>query len=260
MKKISTWLAVSCLLAATTLTVNNAIAQTSTLDTIKSRGELVLATGNYRPFEYTDDSGKMVGYDIDLAERIAQKLGVKLKVEDMQFTALIPSLQSGHADLAIAAMYINDERKKVVDFAQPYLKTGMVLVVKKDNTAISTTSDLKGLTVGAKAGATSEQIARDLAGPGNGFTIKTYQDTSAQTLDLTAGRIDAGINDLLNQLELNKVYKNVKIVGKPFTEASLGIAVRKGDTELVDLINGVLNDMRQNGESDKLYQKWILGQ
>ncbi|MFE8103272.1 ABC transporter substrate-binding protein [Brenneria goodwinii] len=248
--------AVTILLSVGMSTVTQ--ADDSAIAKIKARGELIVATGNYRPFEYYDDNNKMVGYDIDIAQKIAEKLRVKLKVNDMQFTSLIPSVQSGHADIVIAAMYINDERKKVVDFSEPYLKTGMVLVVKKSNNAIAGPEDLKGLTVGAKAGATSEQVARKLSET-TPFTIKAYQDTSAQTLDLTSGRIDAGINDLLNQMELNKVFDNVKVVGKPFTEASLGIAVKKGDTQLVSLVNSVINEMRASGELDALYNKWIIG-
>ena len=72
------------------------------------------------------------------------------------------------------------------------------------------------------------------------------------------GRIDACINDLLNQLEYNKTHPNVKIVGTPFTKASLGIAVKQGDKEMLDIVNSVLKEMKQNGEADKLYQKWLM--
>ena len=78
-------------------------------------------------------------------------------------------------------------------------------------------------------------------------------------LDLETGRLDATINDLLNQLEYNKTHPKIKVVGDTFTKASLGIAVKKGDKELLDVINGVLKDMKQSGEADKLYKKWLIG-
>lgn len=237
-----------------------AAAPKSRIDEIKKNGKLVLATGNYRPFEYHDEkTNKIIGYDIDVAEAIAKKIGVPLEVREMQFTSLIPSLQNGQADLVIAAMYITDQRKEVVDFADSYMDTGMVLVTMKDNTAIKTLKDLKGKTVGVKTGAVSEKVAQDEKAKGTDMTIKSYKETVDYMLDMENGRLDASINDLLNQLEYNKTHPNVKIVGDPFTKASLGIAVKKGDKALLDLINSVLKEMKQNGEADKLYKKWLIG-
>lgn len=231
----------------------------SHIDQIKKNGKLVLATGDYRPFEYHDEkTNKMVGYDIDLATAIAKKIGVPLEVKEMQFTSLIPTLQNGQADLVIAAMYITDQRKKVVDFADPYMDTGMVLVVNSGNKTIKSIKDLDGKVVGVKAGATSEKVAQELKAKDAKITIKSYKETVDYLLDMENGRLDACINDLLNQLEYNKTHPNVKIVGTPFTKASLGIAVKKGDKELVDLVNSVLKEMKQNGEADKLYQKWLM--
>lgn len=230
----------------------------SHIEAIKKAGKLVLATGNYRPFEYHDEqSNKIVGYDIDVAEAIAKKIGVPLEIKEMQFTSLIPSLQNGQADLVIAAMYITDQRKEVVDFATPYMDTGMVLVVRKDNADITGTKDLNGKIVGVKTGATSEKVAQELKEKGANITIKSYKETVDYLLDLENGRLDVAINDLLNQLEYNKSSDKVKVVGQTFTSSSLGIAAKKGDKDMVDLVNGVLAEMKQNGEADKLYQKWI---
>ncbi|MCH3914145.1 MAG: basic amino acid ABC transporter substrate-binding protein [Acidaminococcaceae bacterium] len=235
-------------------------SKASSIEQIKKKGKLVLATGNYRPFEYHDEkTNKTVGYDIDLAEAIAKKLGVPLEVKDMQFTSLIPSLQNGQVDIVIAAMYITDARKQAVDFAKPYMKTGMVLAVNAGNTDIKSTKDLNGKTVGVKTGATSEKVAQDLKKQGINMTIKSYKETVDYLMDMENGRTDASINDLLNQLEYDKTHPNVKIVGEPFTKAELGIAVKKGSNDLVDLINGVLAEMDKNGESKKLYDKWLIG-
>lgn len=230
----------------------------SRIDEIKKAGKLVLATGNYRPFEYHDEkTNKVIGYDIDVAEAIAKKIGVPLEVREMQFTSLIPSVQNGQADLVIAAMYITDARKEVVDFADPYMDTGMVLVVRSETNDILSTGDLNGKVVGVKTGATSEKIANELKEKGAAITIKSYKETVDYLLDLENGRLDAAINDLLNQLEYNKTHPGVKVVGEPFTKSSLGIAVKKGDTELLSVINSVLAEMKQNGEADKLFKKWV---
>ena len=235
-------------------------AAMSRIDQIKKNGKLILATGNYRPFEYHDEkTNKIIGYDIDVAEAIAKKIGVPLEVTEMQFTGLIPSLQNGQADLVIAAMYITPQRKEVVDFADPYMDTGMVVAVRKDDTAIKGPNDLNGKVVGVKTGATSEKVAQDMNEKGAKITIKSYKETVDYLLDLQNGRLDAAINDLLNQLEYNKANPTVKIVGDPFTKAQLGIAVKKGDKELLDLVNTVLKELKQNGEAEKMYQKWLIG-
>ena len=194
-----------------------------------------------------------------MAEAIAKKIGVPLEVREMQFTSLIPSLQNAQADFVIAAMYISDARKQVVDFADPYMDTGMVLVVRTENTTIKTSKDLAGKTVGVKTGATSEVEAQKIKDSGINITIKSYKETVDYMLDLENGRLDAAINDLLNQLEYNKTSPKVKIIGDPFTKAQLGIAVKKGDKELVDLINTVLKELKTSGEADKMYKKWLIG-
>lgn len=235
-------------------------AAASRIDEIKKKGKLILATGNYRPFEYHDEkTNKVVGYDIDVAEAIAKKIGVPLEIQEMQFTGLIPSLQNGQADFVIAAMYITPQRKEVVDFAEPYMDTGMIVVVRKDENSIKGPSDLNGKTVGVKAGAVSEKVVQEMNEKGAKITIKSYKETVDHNLDLQNGRLDAAVNDLLNQLEYNKTNPALKVVGDPFTKAQLGIAVKKGDKELLDLINTVLKELKQSGESDKLYKKWLTG-
>ena len=235
-------------------------APVSRIDQIKKNGKLILATGNYRPFEYHDEkTNKIIGYDIDVAEAIAKNIGVPLVIQEMQFTGLIPSLQNGQADFVIAAMYITPQRREIVDFAEPYMDTGMTVVVRKDDNAIKGPNDLNGKTVGVKAGATSEKVVQDMNAKGAKITIKSYKETVDHNLDLQNGRLDAAVNDLLNQLEYNKTNPALKVVGEPFTKAQLGIAVKKGDKELLALINTVLKELKQSGESDKLYKKWLTG-
>jgi len=236
------------------------VSELNRLEEIKKSGKLVLATGNYIPFEFLDGkTNKMVGYDIDLIRLMADKLGVELEVIDMDFTSLIPTLQSGKADVVCAAMYIKPAREEVVDFATPYMQTGMVLVVPSANESIKSTDDLTGLRVGAKMGATSEAVLQDLLQAGADFEIVSYNETVDYMLDLETGRVDAAVNDLLNQLEFNKTKTGLKIVGEPFTSANLGIAVQDGDAELLAFINECLVEFSSNGTMDELYSKWIVG-
>ncbi|QEN09480.1 transporter substrate-binding domain-containing protein [Oceanispirochaeta crateris] len=236
------------------------MSELSRLEEIQESGKLVLATGNYIPFEFLDEeTNEMVGYDIDLMRLMADKLGVELEVVDMDFTSLIPSLQAGKADVVCAAMYIKPAREEVVDFATPYMETGMVLVVPSDNETIKSTDDLTGLRVGAKMGATSEAVLQDLLDEGADFEIVSYNETVDYMLDLQTGRIDAAVNDLLNQLEFNKTIDGLKIVGEPFTSAKLGIAVKEGDAELLAFINKNLEEFSADGTMDEIYDRWIIG-
>lgn len=230
------------------------------VDEIKEEGKIVIATGNYFPFEYHDQKlNKLVGYDIDLGEKIGEKLGVEVEWSEMQFQTLIPSLQNNQADLVIAAMYITDERKEVVDFADPYLSTGQVLVKQKGDDSINTMDDLNGKTIGVKSGATSEKTANDLKAKGADIEIKSYKETVDYLMDLELGRLDAVFNDYLNQLgyfQSNKESK-VEIVGEPIDHAELGVAANKGNDDLLEIVNEVLKEMEQSGEKEALFDKWL---
>lgn len=241
---------------------SNKTASTNTsgkshIEQIKESGKLVLSTGDYRPFEYHDEkTNKLVGYDIDIAQKIADKLGVKLEGTDMQFTSIIPSVQNGQADLAIAAMYITDERKQSVDFADPYLSSGVIICVKKGSD-IKGKSDLIGKKVGAKLGGTSAAVIQKMIDDGANIQLVTYKQNEDMLVDLENGRLDAGVNDLLYQLQYDKEHSDLTILDGMLSTADLGIAVKKGDTEFINLINGVLKEMKDSGELDKLYEKWI---
>lgn len=220
----------------------------------------MIATGNYYPFEFHEpNTNKLVGYDIDLGTKIGEKIGVPVEWKEMQFTALIPTLQNKQADMIIAAMYITDERKKVIDFSNSYMDTGIVLVKKSSNGSIKGPDDLKGKTIGVKAGAASEKVAQELVQKGINVTIKSYKDTTDYLMDLELGRIDAALNDYLNQLGYNKQHPNssLEIVGDTFGKSSLGIGVNKGDTDLLNLVNEVIQDLEKSGEAKRLFEKWL---
>jgi ABC-type amino acid transport substrate-binding protein len=161
--------------------------------------------------------------------------------------------------MIIAAMYITDERKKVIDFSNSYMDTGIVLVKKKSNNDIKGQDDLKGKTVGVKAGAASEKVAQGLVDKGINVTIKSYKDTTDYLMDLELGRIDAALNDYLNQLGFNKQHPNslLEIVGGTFGKSSLGIGVNKGDSDLLNVVNEVIQDLEKNGEGKKMFEKWL---
>lgn len=238
----------------------------SSLAQIKQRGTLVIGTAITKPFEFHDPTtNELAGFDVDTANYIAGKLGVKVDWKEMPFASLIPSLETGKVDMTIAAMYITDARREVVDFAEPYIDTGLVMVVRPDlEGKVKTTNDLNGLKVGVKIGATGDKLAQDLIAQGIKLERKEYKETLDSFLDLEVGRVDVVFNDYLNTLAyLKDSGSKVKIVTDDKGEVNfqshvgLGIAVQKGNKELLDFINACLKEMKDNGTFDKIYEKWL---
>ncbi|MGL5436166.1 MAG: transporter substrate-binding domain-containing protein [Lachnospiraceae bacterium] len=235
------------------------------IQAIKEKGYISVATGTYVPFEYRDDNNNIVGFDIDFAQYIADKLGVELRVNDMEFQAIVPSIQNGEYDFSIAAMYKTEARCEVVDMSKSYCDSGMILAVKDGSeleSSVKTLSDCAGLKIAVKEGATSYHEAQAFLDSHTdiSYEIVQYKDTVGCVSDLLVGRVDVVVNDLLNQKELSKVYSGTVIVGEPFTQAENAIAVQKGKEDLLAFINQCIDDYYADGTYQQLWDKWIEGQ
>jgi ABC-type amino acid transport substrate-binding protein len=262
MKRRLLCIALIVLLSATGSFANGTKEEISStaVERIQKKGVLSVATGTYVPFEYRDpNTDEIVGFDIDFIKLLADKLGVSLRVTDMTFTSIIPTIENGEYDLAIAAMYNTPARREVVLMSDSYMETGMVLVTPKGNPKnITSLADCAGLKVGVKAGATSQVVAeKGMEEAGVKFTIVGYEETIGCISDLVTGRIDVVVNDLLNQLELNKVTPEVEIVTKPFTSANLAIAIKKGNEDLMAMVNDLIAAYKADGTYEALYEKWL---
>lgn len=238
-----------------------------TLDKLKEKGVLVVGTAITKPFEFHDpDTNELVGFDVDTANYIADKLGVDVEFKEMPFASLIPSLETRKVDMTIAAMYIKPEREEVVDFATPYMETGLVMVVRPDLVdQVKTPEDLAGLKVGVKIGATGDKLAQELIEQGVDLERAEYKETLESFIDAEAGRVDAVLNDYLNTLAyLKDTGSDMQIVTDENGEVNflsnvgLGIAVHDGDAELLAAINDALAEMQADGTYDEIYQKWLL--
>jgi ABC-type amino acid transport substrate-binding protein len=238
----------------------------SSLILIKERGVLRVGTAITDPFEYYDPkSGELIGFDVDLMKRIAEDLNVKIEWTEMSFAGLLPSVQDRNVDAAIAAIYIKKEREEVVDFSEPYIQTGLVMAVRPELvSSVKSIDDLSGLKVGVKIGATGAELAQDLVVRGIDIEIVEYKDTLSSLLDLEVGRLEVVFNDYLNTKKyISDANSDLQIVLDENNEINflsnvgLGIAVHKGEFELLSIINRTLDCMRQNGELKYLEEKWI---
>ena len=227
----------------------------NTLKQIEDEGTLTIGvTADYMPFEYINKDGDIVGFDVDIANAIATKLGVEVKFIDTAFDGLIPGLKSDKYDLIISAMTITEKREKAVDFTEPYFNAGQVIAVMKEDNNIKNLKDLAGKKVGVQLGTTGDLKAsemNDLA------KVKRYEKVPQAYLDLRNGRVDAIINDLPVTAAYIMKHPEVKIVGEPFTSEYYGIAARPGDDQLLKKINTALKEIKTSGTYDEIYNKWF---
>lgn len=235
-------------------------AAETTLDKIKERGKLVVGVkydlnlfGLKNP-----ETGEVEGFDIDIAKGLAKKiLGDENKIELKEVTSKtrIPMLNNGEIDAIIATMTITEERKKEVDFSDVYFMAGQSLLVKKDSN-INGIADVnkEGVTVLTAKGSTSAQNIRAKAPKA---TVLEFENYAEAFTALKAGQGDALTTDNALLFGMAKQDPNFRVVDETFSEEPYGIAVRKGDKELLEVINEYLKEIKANGEYDKIYEKWI---
>ncbi len=211
----------------------------------------------FAPFEFQQEGSKeFAGFDMDLARAIGKKMGVKVEIVNMGFDGLIPALNAGNIDVAIAGMSITAERAKTVEFSVPYYKSGLAVMVKKENTTIKGIEDLKGKKIAAQIGTTGAMEAHKIPNA----TVVEFNNNVEASLELKSGGAEAVINDLpvvAYFLGQGKGSEFAKIVGKTVTAEDYGMAVKKGNTKLVGEINDALAAMKKDGEYDKIYKKWF---
>lgn len=222
-------------------------------------GEKALRIGtnaDFAPFEFQDVNGKdYAGFDMDLIRAVAKEMGVKADIQNINFDGLIPAMESGNLDVIISGMTINDERKKKVEFSEPYYKSGLSIIVKKDNTTINQFTDLVGKRVAVQIGTTSAKEVRKIEG-----VIVTEFNSSADTfMELKAGGVDAVVNDRpVNDYYIAKSgVTDVRRLDELLTSEDYGIAMSKKNPALVKDVNAALKKLHENGEYDKIYKKWF---
>ncbi len=226
---------------------SNSGADTSVQD-IKDKGELVVLTNAaFPPFEYMDGD-QIKGVDIDIAQAIADKLGVKLTVTNMDFDPIVDYVKNGRGDLGIAGMTINDERKEAVDFSNEYITTTQYIIIPKD--ADETTFDPNGKVIGVQQGTTGDFVyaSEEIEAK----EVKRYKSAVDAVADLKAGRIECVIIDELPAKKLAEQNADaVKAYDPGYEPESYAIAMKKGSTELQTVVNEVLKEFADSGKLEE---------
>ncbi len=220
----------------------------------KSEAVVVATDATFNPFEYTDESGNLIGFDIDLMNAIADKAGFEIEWANVPFDSVTAGLSECQYDAGIAAISITDDRKKDMLFATPYLDAGLIVVVNKETTDINSLEDLKGKTVAAQLGTTGEIEAQKI----EGVTYKPYDSYELAFLELANKGVDAVIAD--NPVAMGYVASNpekLKTVGEVFNSEQYGIAVCKENTELLEKIDKALKELQESGFIAQLAEKYL---
>lgn len=215
---------------------------------------LVMATNaEFPPYEY-HDGGDIVGIDVDVAKAIAEKLGMTLEIEDIAFDSIIPELQSGKAHLGIAGMTVDEDRLKNVDFTDPYTTASQVIIVKEDSD-ITKSDDLAGKYIGVQLGTTGDIYASDYEE--QGATIERYNKGFEAVQAMIQGKIDAVVIDKEPAKVFVSQNEGIKILDEALTVEEYAIAVKKGNTELLEKVNKALAELKESGELQAIIDKYI---
>jgi len=228
------------------------------LKTIKDKGVINIGLeGTYPPFSFVDESGKLSGFEVELSEALAKELGVKAKIQPTKWDGILAALESKRLDAVVNQVTISEERKKKYDFSEPYTVSGiqaLVLTKKAAELNIKSAADLGGKKVGVGLGTNYEQWVKANVPTAD---VRTYEDDPTKFQELRVGRIDAILIDRLAALEYAKKAKDTTAAGDAFSRQEAGIALRKGEPELLDAINKALDKLRADGTLAKLSEKYF---
>lgn len=211
---------------------------------------------NYPPFEMTDPDGNPAGVGVDLAYALGEYLHRPIQIQNMPFEGLIPALKTGRIDLIISSMTATDERRKSIDFSDPYLDTGLAILVQK-NSKIQGIADVDkpGVNVVVKTGTTSATYAREHL---QNATVLTFPQDSTCALEVIQGKADAFLYDQMSIYEFSQKHPDsTRGILAPFQKESWAIGIRKGNTALETQVNAFLKDFRAHHGFDALGDKYL---
>lgn len=248
-KKLAALMAVS-VLAAGALTgcggANNADQATN--------GTLRMGTNaTFPPYEMVDDNNNVVGIDPDIAQAVADKLGMKLEIINMEFDALIPALTSDQIDIAFAGMTVNPERAEQVDFTNSYA-TGIQAIIVPEDSDITKVEDLKDKKVGVQTTTTGDQYCSNDLGEDH---VQRFESGVIATQALVNGQVDAVVIDNEPAKAYVEANEGLKILETEYAVEDYAAAVAKGNTELLDKVNGALDELKNEGKLDEIIAKYI---
>ncbi len=274
-KKLLIIIAVAMIITCTVVAFA-ACGGNASVEAIQEKGVLSIATSaNFPPFETTDESGAIIGWDIDIAHKLAEYMGVELNILNMDFDSVLAAVSSGRADIGMAGISNNASRDEVVDFSDNVFDSTQVIIVRNSDTSINGPMDLAGKTVGAQRGTVGQLLAQmsedwaydflengdpDLNSPilGKPKSEIGYETGAHAVEALVNGKLDAVILDRFPAEAITANYDGqVKILETPVFEDAYAFAVAEGNTGLAEWINEAIAKMKADGFWDSNMEKWF---
>lgn len=230
--------------------------ETAELSTVEP-GKLIMSTNAaFPPYEMTTDSGEFEGIDIETAQAIADKLGLELQIDDMDFDAALLAVQQGKADMVMAGVTVTDERENVMDFTDSYA-TGIQSIIVKEDSDIASVDDLAGKKIGTQRGTTGYLYCSDDFGDEN---VVAYDNGLTAVQMLNNGQVDCVVIDNAPAKEFIAANPGLKLLDTAYVEESYAIGVGKGNTELKDAINTALEELKADGTLQAIVDKYITAE
>ena len=228
-------------------------AEAESISTVED-GVLHMATNaQFPPYEMVKDGGGFEGIDVEIATAIAEELGLELVVDDMDFPAVITSVQSGKSDIGVAGLSVNEELMKSVDFTETYAHGVQVIIVPEDS-EISSVDDLKDKMIGTQEGTTGNVLCSDDYGDEN---VVAYTNGALAIEALKGGKVDCVVIDEQPAKEFVKANEGLTILSTKYVTEDYAIAVSKDNAALRDAINEALVDLIEDGTVDEIIAKYI---
>ncbi len=238
-------------------TVSASLALTVAAGTVSAETLRVVTDPSFVPFEMMDqETGEMIGFDMEIIREVADRAGFEIDLNTMDFNGIIPALQTGNVDIAIAGITITEEREEIVDFSAPYYDSGLRILVRESNGDVSEFDDLEGKKIGTKIGSTSyDYLVKNLEADDG---VTPYPGSSDMYMALMSRSIDAVFYDAPNvgYFARTKGEGKVKTVGPLYEGQQYGIALKSG-SEWVDDVNEALAAMKEDGTYKTIYEKWF---
>ena len=249
-----------CVALVTAMAMTSVSGMAGTLDEIQKRGKLrVGMEPGYMPFELTNQKGEIIGFDVDMAKRMAKAMGVELELVSTAWDGIIPALLTDKFDIIMSGMTLTQERNMSINFASPYIEIGQsVIVSNKVAGEVKSYADLNDpkYTIASKLGTTGEQATKRMIPNAKYISFETEQEG---VLEVVNGKIDAFIYDMpYNSVAVaQRGGGKVTHIDQAFTFEPLAWAVRKGDPDILNWLNNFMYQIRHDGTYDKIYKKWF---
>ena len=244
--------------AASDATSDTASAEVTTVEP----GKLIMSTNAaFPPYEMTADDGSFEGIDVEIAGAIAEKLGLELQIDDMDFDAALLAAQTGKSDMVMAGVTVTEDRQTVMDFSDSYA-AGIQVVIVPEDSDIASIDDMTGKMIGVQRGTTGDQYCSASVEDG-GFgeeNVTRYDNGLTAVQALNNGQVDCVVIDNAPAQEFVASNPGLVILDTAYAEENYAIGVNKGNTQLLDAINGALAELQADGTIQSILDKYITAE